>query len=198
MSGIYIKNMEMPTCATCQLESFCNKWASHDAEWQKQHRDENCPLIPIPNHGRLIDAIAEADKTIDYTRGLEDAWNAAGKIFCGYNHVHMLEVFCEGTQDPLEKRLFSSYSPQEAIEKLQEYEKEQEKKIKIGDEVEVWDGRVRAFLKYICLAESDNCEDRVVGIDRMGSLFERLKSDCKKTGRHFNVLKMLNELESEE
>ena len=56
MSGIYIQNMEMPTCFSCQLESYCNRWAKHDEEWQKGNRDDDCPLIPVPPHGRCIDA----------------------------------------------------------------------------------------------------------------------------------------------
>ena len=53
--GVYIRGMEMPTCYTCQFESICGKWAKHDAEWQKENRDVDCPLVEIKPHGRLID-----------------------------------------------------------------------------------------------------------------------------------------------
>ena len=56
--GVYI-NMEMPKgCYDCTMESICNRWALHDAEWQKENRDKDCPLVPVPEHGRLIDADA--------------------------------------------------------------------------------------------------------------------------------------------
>ena len=57
--SILIKGMEMPNCYNCTLESICSRWAKHDVEWQKQNRDEDCPLVELPaKHGRLIDADA--------------------------------------------------------------------------------------------------------------------------------------------
>lgn len=57
--SILIKGMKMPNCYNCTLESICSRWAKHDVEWQKQNRDEDCPLIELPvQHGRLIDADA--------------------------------------------------------------------------------------------------------------------------------------------
>ena len=70
MSGVYIKGMEMPTsCSVCEL---CGLYAEHkgdvhrcditmyvvDYEVGLEKRRDNCPLIPIPEHGRLIDADA--------------------------------------------------------------------------------------------------------------------------------------------
>ena len=55
MSGIYIKGMVIPkTCVDCRfhksiyctLTDICTNTA------------QNCPLIPVPDHGRLIDADA--------------------------------------------------------------------------------------------------------------------------------------------
>lgn len=64
MSGIYIPDMKMPTgCASCDLanyfsdgEPYCRRLmrrvVKHDA------RLDNCPLVAVPDHGRLIDADA--------------------------------------------------------------------------------------------------------------------------------------------
>ena len=54
MSGVYIPNMKMPeSCDVC--------WAEYSYEICNSH-SENCPLIPVPDHGRLIDAdVLEAD-----------------------------------------------------------------------------------------------------------------------------------------
>ena len=50
MSGIYIKGMKMPTrCAECFMYQ-CGATSMDD-----------CPLIPVPDHGRLIDADALMD-----------------------------------------------------------------------------------------------------------------------------------------
>lgn len=64
--GIYIKDMEMPaTCAECRLSTannfnerpLCDALVEYMSygEWQSKRLD-NCPLVPIPPHGRLIDA----------------------------------------------------------------------------------------------------------------------------------------------
>ena len=70
MSGIYIKGMEMPTnCDSCRImvfedtncvpELFCGCPIVFKAHPQgKNHRPDYCPLVEIPDHGRLIDADA--------------------------------------------------------------------------------------------------------------------------------------------
>lgn len=69
MAGIYIKGMEMPracvwredghlrTCPLYDIDGYCgaiNSEACHKEE--EPHPD--CPLIPAPDHGRLVDADA--------------------------------------------------------------------------------------------------------------------------------------------
>jgi len=54
--SVLIRGMKMPNCYNCTLKSICSRWAKHDVEWQKQNRDEGCPLVEIPTpHGDLID-----------------------------------------------------------------------------------------------------------------------------------------------
>ena len=64
MSGIYITGMEMPTkCGDCILDHKffkwleCNKHVTGDMI-KDGRRSPACPLIPVPDHGRLIDADA--------------------------------------------------------------------------------------------------------------------------------------------
>ena len=61
MSGIYIPGMEMPTrCCKCLLAKlsptgeslFCNYTLS-TVPWDDKPFD--CPLVPVPDHGRLVD-----------------------------------------------------------------------------------------------------------------------------------------------
>lgn len=62
MSGIYIPNIKPPTaCCACPC-SYDNQCAVKNeyptfAEWYEDKPDW-CPLIPVPDHGRLIDADA--------------------------------------------------------------------------------------------------------------------------------------------
>ena len=70
--GIYLPNMEMPTsCWDCPLGDSlrCQVLPSVPALWAeytKAVRDKlmhsDCPLVPVPPHGRLIDADALADQ----------------------------------------------------------------------------------------------------------------------------------------
>ena len=63
--SVYIPGMEMPNnCRECPLETdygTCGYYslfveAEHESSWET--RREDCPLVPVPEHGRLIDAEA--------------------------------------------------------------------------------------------------------------------------------------------
>lgn len=63
--GVLIRGMEMPdNCGACPLETdygTCGYYslfveAGHDSEIWK--RRDDCPLVEVPPHGRLIDADA--------------------------------------------------------------------------------------------------------------------------------------------
>ena len=75
--GIYIKGMEMPkSCSVCpmlegdRMDGLCHaasKWLDDDEHWtwyvypegdMDDSKPCNCPLVPVPPHGRLIDADA--------------------------------------------------------------------------------------------------------------------------------------------
>ena len=62
--GVYIKGMEMPKdcikCPFCRFEDGywkCLVDGSH-ADFGGTCRPSLCPLVPVPSHGRLIDADA--------------------------------------------------------------------------------------------------------------------------------------------
>ena len=63
--SVLIKDMEMPSCNDCPLagDFKCNLMPSipalckeYDIAVQNGERLNNCPLVKIPPHGRLIDA----------------------------------------------------------------------------------------------------------------------------------------------
>ena len=74
MSSIIIKNMEMPkNCAECKMWSICDclkefddyeslLYAVDDGDWVIA---DDCPLIELPPHGRLIDADAIQDYNVE-------------------------------------------------------------------------------------------------------------------------------------
>ncbi|MBQ1790632.1 MAG: hypothetical protein II008_10655 [Oscillospiraceae bacterium] len=59
MSDILIKGMEMPeNCDDCLLGADCPHDQSMDGYKMQGGRPRTCPLVPVPPHGRLIDADA--------------------------------------------------------------------------------------------------------------------------------------------
>ena len=65
--GVYIKGMEMPTrCAECWLMDGEDSWCTAcrgrhlgpEYRYGIKDRPGWCPLVPVPPHGRLIDADA--------------------------------------------------------------------------------------------------------------------------------------------
>ena len=63
MSGIYIKGMEMPkSCASCYFKYVAFEGlvkcdlAGHDfKDYRETGYRDDCPLVPVPDHGDLID-----------------------------------------------------------------------------------------------------------------------------------------------
>ena len=89
--SILIKGMEMPvSCRECPLEMFyinvgitkCRATTATLAEDYKpilfDGRASNCPLVPVPPHGRLIDADALEPDT-DWFHGC-DGFTAFSKL----------------------------------------------------------------------------------------------------------------------
>lgn len=77
--GVYIKGMEMPdNCALCPMWDAGNCLVAAEAiicEYAK--RPSDCPLVPVPSHGRLIDAdaLGEFPYNMDFCDGYEaDEW----------------------------------------------------------------------------------------------------------------------------
>lgn len=57
MSGIYIPDMEMPRhCGECAIE-LCERWKKLIIAGMSiaKSRPKDCPLVPVPDHGRLGD-----------------------------------------------------------------------------------------------------------------------------------------------
>ena len=59
--SVYIKGMEMPkNCLQCPLQGSIAdcRLTGKTYNWGLSERPSDCPLIPVPEHGRLIDADA--------------------------------------------------------------------------------------------------------------------------------------------
>ena len=72
MGGIYIPGMEMPkSCDVCRfaIDGFCYASGKVNVSAVEDRQVTNyCPLIPVPEHGRLIDADAMTKCLADLLR----------------------------------------------------------------------------------------------------------------------------------
>ena len=79
--SVLIKGMEMPTsCSVCRLfgEYGCPFIGAVGYALTRGERNEDCPLVPVPKHGRLIDADA-------LYREIKAECNPYGKPSIGYD-----------------------------------------------------------------------------------------------------------------
>ena len=149
-------------------------------------------------HG-YTDAESEYREKLDkireesYKKGLSDAWEAAKKIVCyeidgGYPIPQMLDLF---NRDDLPK-ILSDYTSSEAIEKIRQYEQEQEG-FHVGDEFENESGK-----KFVVLKMNGKEIDRYIDVDGKTYCMTVKYKEMRKTGRHFQEIAAVFEKMREE
>jgi len=134
-----------------------------------------------------------------YQRGLDDAWEAARKLFSSMADSDIEKGF------PIEWNnggfnALMNLQPQEAIEKLKAYEEKQkhDDKIEVGDEVE-WDNdftgdRFIVTRIYQPYGKKEQCD----GIDDDGDVYRAvLIESLVKTGRHFDIASILEDMRND-
>lgn len=138
------------------------------------------------------DEQAVAEKA--YQKGLNDAWDAARKILLSKEDGGLLEyderkaVFGYGNYFLVLKKCSAS----EAVEKIRQYEQEQEQPMQVGDEVVGGKGG-RGIITKI----SDDSDHFNVMWEN-GSTGYYMIGDFKKTGRHFpEIVEVLRKMREE-
>lgn len=122
-----------------------------------------------------------------YQRGLDDAWEAARKIVCDdeLDWNTLLHIFNRGNFEGI----FGDFSPSEAIAKLKAYEEKQ----KVDDEIKVGDEVIYIEHKFVVFAtETEKYYASLFDVN--GRHASASQSKCKKTGRHFDIDKILAEM----
>ena len=131
-----------------------------------------------------------------YQRGLEDAWEAAKKLswtekYGGYGEC-LDKVF-----DRTDSFDFFDYLPSEAIAKLKAYEEKQkaEDEIRVGDEVTYLQSGANFVVTH--LWKNNHGEMGVGGFNGDCSAFSATFNKVKKTGRHFDIASILEEMRND-
>jgi RNA-binding protein YlmH len=117
-----------------------------------------------------------------YNKGLEDAWELARKIYemkskefdKVFRDVHYVDVFYH-------------FTPQEALAKLEAYEKGQNE-IKVGDVVE------QNEQKFVIIFVNN---EFVNGIDENGRFSHISIENCEKTGKHIDLTDIFKQIGSD-
>ena len=125
-----------------------------------------------------------------YQRGLEDAWEAARKII-RMPDGDILDLFpdcyasvCTAVQAILK------YDASEAIAKLKAYEEKQ----KAEDEIKVGDGVIVYGLRGVVTCVNGNLYTVMMSDGSCGNWRKR---DLKKTGKHYDIDKILEAMKQE-
>lgn len=139
---------------------------------------------------------SELASNAEYQRGLDDAWEAAKKIF-GYemdggipiDEIRKVfgyaedAIFC--TAD-----IIRHNTAAEAINKIKAYEEKQKAadEIKVGDVV-IYNGTTK------CLVVAPQTDEKYASLfDCNGMHYYADYRECKKTGKHFDISKILKEM----
>ena len=131
-----------------------------------------------------------------YQRGLDDAWMYARKISLNVENGGMRDVFNVDTF----YSIFIKYSAQEAIEKIDEYEK-QKNAIKVGDEIEqITNSGNPTGVSCIVTNIGDDKFNGITEDGKAVTCSSQINRWWRKTGRTFpqieEVLKAMQEKES--
>jgi len=128
------------------------------------------------------ECIVFTDKT--YSDGLNDAWELAKKIYdtthADRNKIFGMDNSCNGI-----KNVFDMFKPEEALAKIEAYEKEKE--IKVGDVVEDEEGT-----KALVIDEAT--ENTCFVFTENGCVEDWYKMDLKKTGNKISIESLLRQI----
>lgn len=144
---------------------------------------------------KIVDEAAHAGYGIGYSdgyeKGLNDAWECAKWIALptqdgGMDYDTLLDIFGINTW----QKVFVSYSASEAIAKTKEYEKKKkaDDEIKVGDEVvNIEKGTTHIITKVV----KENYANFIDADGTVGYIDPKL---YKKTGRHFDIQNMFEQM----
>ena len=141
--------------------------------------------------GKKAFDLLDAERDSEYQRGLDAAWEAARKIVTWPDR----SLINSDTFDlDHGENIFTKYSASEAIAKLKAYEEKQKAdELKVGDEVAFHhdDGRPDTVVVVTYIGK----DGFIDGMDGRGTQYAH-KNPTKwtKTGRHFDIDKILEEM----
>lgn len=143
------------------------------------------------NEAKLIYQNPNAES--DYQRGLDDAWGCARKLFSEMSDTEINLVFPQEWNNGGFNALMA-LKPKDAIDRINAFERKQESdEIKVGDEVQ----NCREPNACFVIVSIDILNEEISGFDQNGHTYScRPKDAWHKTGRHFDIESILEEMKA--
>ena len=144
--------------------------------------------------GKKAFDLLDAERDSEYQRGLDDAWEAARRV--AFN-PHMGGLSVEDLEKAFDclvpQQVFKNYTAKQTIEKLKAYEEKQkaDDEIKVGDEVE---DHTDSLHKKAAVWSIKGDVLRVIAVG--GGTWMLRKNNAVRTGRHFDIDKILEEMKA--
>ena len=137
------------------------------------------------------------NRQAEYRRGLDDAWEAARKLFSTMADSDIEKAFPTEWNNGGFKALMD-LQPQEAIAKLKAYEQKQkaDDKIEVGDIVERYLND-KLDSTGIFLGEDGDYWNCLFWTGAVFGTFAYPKNQFKKTGRHFDIASILEDMRND-
>ena len=143
--------------------------------------------------GKKAFDLLESERNSEYQRGLDDAWECAKKLFSTMSDTEIEKVFPTEWENGFYGLM--QMKPQYAIEKLKAYEEKQSDKIEVRDEV-VWTKDENVVIFVTSVYTDDNNMEWCDGVTKDGKAYRILTKNARKTGRHFDIEKVLEAMKS--
>ena len=121
-----------------------------------------------------------------YEAGLNDAWEAARKIWQSDIYIRIFKV-------PARMDCFTKFSASESIEKIRQYEQEKEEEIQVGDEVIPRETEYDTMI-VTRLWKDDYDSDCIDAIGFDGRISSFLVSRVSKTGKHCKIAEVMQKM----
>lgn len=142
------------------------------------------------SHARNI-VVRNGDDVEGYNKGLEDAWKLGKKIADTLSTSERAKIFGYVVNGITVTDILRDFTPQEALDKLEAYERKQAE-IKIGDVVTFDTGGI----KFVCTKDNvnnDYTKCHLMASD--GSVWEECdKEKLQKTGKHIDISSILEQI----
>ena len=147
--------------------------------------DVDVAIAAMMSKIKYMPKVESDDTTEAYNKGLNDAWEFVRKLTTLVGDGGMSAQEWELIYKMKTDRIIDEYTPQEAIAKLEAYEK----KVEVGDVVRL-KGSDKEYV--VTTIDEDRCSEIYCGVSKDGRWFSQC--NVEKTGKHIDIQSVLEQI----